>query len=150
MATGEKLQRAIEADDEIALRDLVSSVPPTGFGPAELQLIFSPRLDARLIGLNAIVGDLARGRAPRLAPPRADAIHAVSIAHLNDPELRAGVAAKETGTSAEALVDVHALCGDYETIVSLAADSSGYLRGRTNSYREKSIPDQGVQFAHSS
>src|ERR1700752_3395347 len=144
MLSGEKLERAIEIGDRDALRDLVASLPASGLGTAAAQLAQSDQLDARLLGLNMIVSDLARGRAPKLAIPLAQAIHAIAIRHLDDPEVTAGVAAEQAGVSADALIDAYALGGQHDAIVKIAQTVPPQIQGRTNGYRERSIRMKGA------
>jgi hypothetical protein len=143
----EQIMRAIEAGDADTLRGLIASLPATVAAGSALGMVESPKLATRLMGLNCIAADLARGLAVELARPLAEAIHAVALAHLDDPDPIPGFAATQAGAAADALADALALMGKHENVVALARAAPGYLRGcanddlhkRMNSDREISL-----------
>ena len=137
------LAGAIESGDAATLRAFLGGLPGRMVEPAIADAA-SPRLEIRLSALNLVAAELARGLAPQLARPLADAVHIVALAHVDDPQLLPGVAAEQAGTAAEALADALALAGEFEGVVALARKAPTYLRRRTNGYRETSLRIKGA------
>jgi hypothetical protein len=130
-----KAAALLEAGDGEALLRIIDTLPPTRLGAAARGMICGERLDIRLMALNIVADELARGIHPAGGGALAEAALTVARRHLDDPALSQAIIPEQTAAAAGALVQAHILAGRHEAVVALADEMEALLEGRTDGVR---------------
>src|ERR1700732_2693873 len=101
--TDHQLVAAIERGDHQQLNAWFATLSSAGPSVQAERLALSPMLDSRLMALNIIAEDLARGRDPARGGQLAEACLEIARRHLDNPEFSRTIIAEKVGHAANSL-----------------------------------------------